>query len=83
MLRNRWMQTALVTAALELLVTAGIAAQDKVVHPRGGAPGQWRAIGQVNANLTADHDEIIVRGPGRAPAQKLNTKETEMTTAGE
>ncbi len=27
------------------------------------APGQWRALGQVTANLTADHDEIIVRGP--------------------
>ena len=62
MLRNRWMQTALVTAALEVLVTAGLAAQDKVVHPRAGAAGQWRVIGQVNANLTADHDEIIVRG---------------------
>jgi len=61
-LRNRWMQTALITAALDLLVGAGIAAQDKVVHPRAGAAGQWRVIGQVNANLTADHDEIIVRG---------------------
>ncbi len=62
MVRNRWMQTAIVTAALDLLVATGIAAQDKVVHPRAGVAGQWRVIGQVNANLTADHDEIIVRG---------------------
>jgi hypothetical protein len=40
-----------------------VAAQDKISHPRAGAAGQWRAIGQVSANLVADHDEIIVRGP--------------------
>jgi len=38
-------------------------AQDKVTHPRAGAPGQWRLLGQVTANLTADHDVIVVRGP--------------------
>jgi len=53
MVRNRWKQAALVTAALNVLVAAGIAAQDKVVHPRAGVAGQWRVIGQVNANLTA------------------------------
>jgi hypothetical protein len=38
-------------------------AQDKVVRPRAGVAGQWRTIGQVTANLTADHDVIVVRGP--------------------
>jgi hypothetical protein len=38
-------------------------AQDKVTHPRAGAPGQWRLLGQVTANLTADHDVIVVKGP--------------------
>jgi len=37
--------------------------QDKVTHPRAGAPGEWRLIGQVTANFTADHDVIVVRGP--------------------
>ena len=62
MVRNSWKHAALVTAALNVLVAAGIAAQDKVVHPRAGVAGQWRVIGQVNANRTADHDEIVVRG---------------------
>src|SRR5215468_10276953 len=37
--------------------------QDKVTHARAGAPGEWRLIGQVTANFTADHDVIVVRGP--------------------
>ena len=37
--------------------------QDKVVRPRAGAPGEWRLIGQVTANFTADHDVIVVKGP--------------------
>ncbi len=35
----------------------------KVVHPKGGAPGQWRLLGTTHANHTADHDAIVVQGP--------------------
>src|SRR5262245_39490919 len=55
-------------ATLLMTVIAGSmaglnAAQDKVVRPKAGAPGTWRALGQVTANLAADHDAIVVRGP--------------------
>src|SRR5262245_62931723 len=55
-------------ATLLMTVIAGSmaglnAAQDKVVRPKAGAPGTWRVLGQVTANLTADHDVIVVRGP--------------------
>lgn len=56
--------------AAVVIVTCGITGailnasnQDKVKHPRAGAPGEWRLIGQVTANFTADHDVIVVRGP--------------------
>jgi hypothetical protein len=42
---------------------SGTERADKVVHPRAGAPGQWRLLGQISAGLTADHDVIVVRGP--------------------
>jgi hypothetical protein len=35
----------------------------KVTHPRAGGTGAWRVVGTVQAGYTADHDEIIVRGP--------------------
>jgi hypothetical protein len=63
MVRTKWTRLTAV-AALALAVAAGASAeQDKVVHPRAGAPGTWRVIGQTTANLTADHDVLVVRGP--------------------
>jgi hypothetical protein len=35
----------------------------KVAHPGGGGPGEWRLIGTTHANHTADHDAIFVKGP--------------------
>ncbi|MDQ6473096.1 hypothetical protein RB619_20845 [Flavobacterium sp. LHD-80] len=35
----------------------------KISHPKGGAIGQWRLLGQTHAQHTADHDVIIVKGP--------------------
>jgi hypothetical protein len=39
------------------------ASAQKVVQPRGGAPGTWRLIGSTQADHRADHDAIVVRGP--------------------
>jgi hypothetical protein len=36
---------------------------DKVVQPTPGGAGQWRLIGTTEANHSADHDTIIVKGP--------------------
>jgi len=53
-----------VTLALAALVgyTAPSLAQ-QVVHPKAGAAGEWRLIGQTHADHAADHDSIIVKGP--------------------
>lgn len=48
---------------LALAVFAGSAYAQKVVQPKGGAPGQWRLLGQTHADHGADHDVIIVKGP--------------------
>jgi hypothetical protein len=64
MLKDRRAQCAMVVAmALVGAVTLATADQERVVRPRAGAPGQWRLLGQVTANLTVDHDEIVVKGP--------------------
>ena len=54
-----WMGTVV---ALLVAWSAPVYAQ-KVVQPRGGAPGSWRLIGQVEADRKADHDAIFVKGP--------------------
>lgn len=38
-------------------------AQITVKQPRSGATGTWRLLGTVQANLSADHDKIVVGGP--------------------
>jgi hypothetical protein len=52
-----------VSFALVLAGFAGSADAQKVVQPKGGQPGQWRLIGQTQADHAADHDTIIVKGP--------------------
>jgi hypothetical protein len=47
-----------------LLLMAVPARAQQVVHPKPGAPGQWRVIGQTHADHSADHDVIVVNGPG-------------------
>jgi hypothetical protein len=54
---------ALLFVAHAVSVVVAANDQDKVTRPRAGAPGEWRLIGQVTANLTADHDVIVVAGP--------------------
>jgi len=60
---NRMLVTAAIVTSCSLGQALNANAQDKVTHPRAGAPGEWRLIGQVTANLTADHDVIVVKGP--------------------
>ena len=38
-------------------------ADEKKVVPSPGLPGEWQVIGKVQADHTADHDAIIVKGP--------------------
>jgi hypothetical protein len=52
---------SLLLAALLIFSTMSFA--QKVSQPRAGAPGTWRLIGTTQANFTADHDMIIVKGP--------------------
>jgi hypothetical protein len=54
------MMMILVAAALAMTAAP---AQTQVSKPRAGLPGTWRLIGQTQANHSADHDTIIVRGP--------------------
>ncbi len=35
----------------------------QVRYPKPGAPGTWQVLGRTSANLTGDHDAIILRGP--------------------
>jgi hypothetical protein len=64
MMRRMWVAVAAVTVAAYVgSVFAADSDQSKVVHPRAGAPGEWRLIGQVTANFAADHDVIVVKGP--------------------
>ena len=69
-----WMTRASAGARIEavaltvmfVLALAGFAGStfaQKVVQPKGGAPGQWRLLGQTHADHGADHDVIIVKGP--------------------
>ena len=55
------MMTAVLTAAV---VWAVPLQAEKIAHPKDGAPGDWRLIGTTHANHTADHDVIVVKGPG-------------------
>jgi hypothetical protein len=51
---------------LTLVALAGYTAPSlaqQVVHPKAGAAGEWRLIGQTHADHAADHDSIIVKGP--------------------
>jgi hypothetical protein len=49
------------TAFALILCDPGYA--QRVTTPRSGGPGSWRLIGTVEANFTADHDTLAVRGP--------------------
>jgi hypothetical protein len=53
----------LIIAAAVALVLSDPGYAQKVVTPQSGRPGSWRLIGTVEANFTADHDTLAVRGP--------------------
>jgi len=52
----------MIVAAVALALGGQVYAQ-KVVTPRAGSPGSWQVIGTLEANFTADHDTLVVRGP--------------------
>jgi hypothetical protein len=60
--RSTVLTVSTLALSLTVLVTASIQAQ-KVVVPHAGAVGQWKVIGTVTANFTADHDSLVVKGP--------------------
>ena len=61
MQRNRiFVLTLLAAFALGL---PAVALAQQVVRPNPGAAGEWRLIGQTQADHAADHDSIIVKGP--------------------
>jgi hypothetical protein len=49
-----------------MLFAAALEAQQVVSRPRPGRPGSWRRLGVTVAGFAADHDAIIVAGPGDA-----------------
>ena len=54
-----------VLALLALATQApGAAFAQEVSHPKQGPPGSWRVIGTTQADHSADHDVIVVKGPG-------------------
>jgi hypothetical protein len=59
-------QTLLKLAVMATVTVAWVipVQAEKLVHPKSGAPGEWRLIGTTHANHTADHDAIVVKGPG-------------------
>lgn len=58
--RRYWVATA-AASALTTLTSPALA--QRVTRPRAGGAGDWRLIGTLTANLVADHDSIIVKGP--------------------
>lgn len=51
------------TAFLLLAASGSALAETKVVRPRPAPAGAWTLIGTTQANYTADHDVIVVKGP--------------------
>jgi len=59
---TRWSSSILMLVATLGWGLTSLASAQRVVVPRAGNPGSWRVIGTVEANLSADHDTLIVRG---------------------
>jgi hypothetical protein len=58
----KYLRLILVIAAAVISALTAPGFAQRVVTPRGGSPGSWRVIGTVEANFSADHDTLIVRG---------------------
>jgi hypothetical protein len=46
-----------------LLCSSSVAQAQAVSRPRAASAGTWQLIGTIQANFTADHDTIYVKGP--------------------
>ena len=60
----KWIFAVIGLAAITLSCSATWAAQE--AHLSAGSPGTWHLIGTTHAGHSADHDSIIVNGPGDA-----------------
>jgi hypothetical protein len=47
-----------------ILFSAQIVSGQQVSRPKPGPAGSWRVIGSTHAGFKADHDAIVVNGPG-------------------
>ena len=59
---NVFKHLAVLIVILSSLMLLPASAQ-KIVRPRPGAAGEWKIIGTIHAKHSADHDEIVVKGP--------------------
>jgi hypothetical protein len=57
---------AIVTSLAVVTFAFSTAWAAKETHPSSGPPGTWHVIGTTHAGHTADHDAIVVKGPGDA-----------------
>lgn len=51
-------------ATILLILLPVLTFSQKMAHPRPAPPGSWVIIGTTHAAHTADHDGIVVQGPG-------------------
>lgn len=72
------MRKLITTALITLLPALAIAQQ--TTRPRMAPAGSWVIIGTTHANHTADHDGIVVQGPGdNFRALKLKVTDAPLT----
>jgi hypothetical protein len=57
---------AIIVAVGYLVLGIATARASDEVHPSSGPPGSWQKIGTTHASHSADHDTIVVSGPGDA-----------------
>ena len=63
MTRRAILMLTAIAMTLAMAWVCPVHAEKAVTQPKGGSPGQWRLIGTTEANHSADHDAIIVKGP--------------------
>lgn len=61
-MKNTITKFTIILAAVAAMVATAAASQ-KVVQPAPAAKGTWQLIGSTQANHSADHDGIVVKGP--------------------
>ncbi|WP_194768806.1 hypothetical protein [Tamlana sp. I1] len=49
--------------SLIFFIASNLSYSQQIRHPKAGVAGSWKLIGTTQANLSADYDAIIVKGP--------------------